>query len=85
MIISKKQNTHSPACMFSSHMKDTVDEPTQAPTAITLNEEQLTKLNKSRPKDVVDEDDFNLTLINSTFNYTETQEVRMCHITLPDH
>lgn len=78
--------------MLSSHMKDTADEPTEAPTAITLIEEQLTKLNKSRLKDVVDEDgdggsslDVNLTLIDSTFNYTETQEVRMCHITLPDH
>lgn len=84
MIISKKKPCTFSGLHVSSHMKDTVDEPTEAPTAITLN--------KSRLKDVVDEDgdggsslNIDLTLINSTFNYTETQEVRMRHITLPDH
>lgn len=90
-----------PLCLFFD-IKDLLNETVEGPTlwsVTTLNGEQEldrteTKLKGSTEKEVVDGDSdgasslrVNLTVVNSTFNYTMTQEVRtfyseVCHAML---
>lgn len=80
--------------ILSFHVKDTLNETIEDPTlwtVTTLTGEQEsdrieTKFKGSRGKEVVDGDSdavsslkINLTVINSTFNYSTTREVRTFH------